>query len=449
MVLVYIQTQGCSANKDDSLIMKDLLDNSGFDTTSDVNEIEIADILVFNTCTVKNPTEDKFVNVLRKYRQEGKKIVVAGCIAQSLKPVLEENPRLISIRGLEKDKEKLDNLFEEVSLIGINQVDQIVKAVMAESRGEHIRLLDNKELVKLHQNKNIRPVQTVQILTGCLGAPCTYCKTIFARGKLKSFPLDEIKKRVEELVSKGTKIIHLTSQDNAVWGMDIGMKLPDLLKELIAIPGDFKIRLGMGNPDHYVLYADELADIFNHEKMFRFFHIPIQSGSNKVLTWMRRGYTMEQFDEIFQIISKKVPYLVWATDIICGFPYEQDQDHQNTIDALKKYKFDVVNISQFYPRLGTLAADYPQVNTKIKKARSTEVTRVFEEIAEENKQKRKEHLIDQEIEVIVEDKNKQDLITRSDNYTQVIIKDKSEEYNLGDKLKVKIIDASKWHLIGE
>lgn len=443
MVLVYIQTQGCSANQDDTSIMADLIRKHGYDITHSADEIEISDVLIINTCTVKNPTEDKFVVQLSRYKEAGKKVIVAGCIAQSLKPLIEKNPKLISIRGLEKDEKKLHSIFEQVSLVGVNQVDNIVDAIENELEDNHVQFLENKDLVKLADRDRANKVETVQILTGCLGAPCTYCKTIFARGKLKSFPLDEIKRKVSDLVSRGTKIIWLTSQDNAVWGMDINSSLPVLLNELLSIEGDFKIRLGMGNPDHYVLYIKELAEIFKHPKMFKFFHIPIQSGSNKVLTRMRRGYTMEQFDSIYALLSKEVPDLVWATDIICGFPYETDEDFEKTMNAVSKYKFDVVNISQFYPRLGTLAADMPQVPTHIKKQRSKQLSLLHPEIAKENKNQ----YVNTIQNVIVEAKKGTDIIARTDNYTQVILK--GIDANIGQSLKTEIVDSSTYHLLGE
>ena len=323
------------------------------------------------------------------------------------------------------------------------QIDNIINAIENEFNNKHVQLLEDKQLIKSNINRDAKVIQTVQILTGCLGAPCTYCKTIFARGKLVSFPLNDIKKRVEFLVNNGTKIIYLTSQDNAVYGMDINSNLPTLLNELLSIPGDFKIRLGMGNPDHYMLYKKELVEIFKNDKMFKFFHIPIQSGSNKILTHMRRGYTIEHFNEIYDEIKLEIPDLVFATDIICGFPYEDENDFNQTLEIVNKCKFDVINISKFYPRLGTLAAEYEQLHNDIKKERSKELSLLHNKIAFENKLK----YMDKELNVIVEAKNGNDLICRTDNYTQVIVKDNSE-IKIGESFKVKIIETSTWHLIG-
>ena len=167
--------------------------------------------------------------------------------------------------------------------------------------------------------------------------------------------------QIKTAVNQGIKEIWLTSQDTAVYGLDIGCTLPILLQKILALDGTFMVRLGMGNPDHFKLYINELAEIFRHPKMFKFLHIPIQAGNNAVLNAMKRNYTKEEFFEIVQKLRKKISEITIATDIICGFPYETDEQFNETLDVVKQLQFDVINISRYSARPKTLAAAFPKI----------------------------------------------------------------------------------------
>jgi len=174
---------------------------------------------------------------------------------------------------------------------------------------------------------------------------------------------------------EGVTEVWLTSEDTGAYGLDIGTNIGQLLKLLVSnIPEGVMLRIGMTNPPYILSQLEECAKALNHPRVFAFLHIPVQSGSNLTLERMNREYTREDFSKVCDYLIKHVPSITIATDIITGFPYETDEDHQETLTLLEKYKFPVVNISQFYPRPGTVAQKMKQCEGKIKKERSKDVT---------------------------------------------------------------------------
>ena len=158
--------------------------------------------------------------------------------------------------------------------------------------------------------------------------------------------------------------IWLTSEDTGAYGRDIGTNLPDLLKNIIKIlPDHTMLRLGMTNPPYILEHLQAMADIMKHPRVYQFLHVPVQSGSNDVLDKMNREYTVEEFNEVCDFLRDEMPTMTLATDIICGFPTEQADHHKETCDLVRRHQFPVLNISQFYPRPGTVAAKWKQINT--------------------------------------------------------------------------------------
>jgi len=160
--------------------------------------------------------------------------------------------------------------------------------------------------------------------TGCLGS-CTYCKTRHARGKLGSYAPEAIVARAAQAVEEGVMEIWLTSEDTGAYGRDIGTNLPDLLKAIVKIlPDDKMLRLGMTNPPYILEHLQAMADIMNHPRVYQFLHVPVQSGSNDVLDKMNREYTVEEFNEVCDFLKASMPHMTLATDVICGFPTEDE-----------------------------------------------------------------------------------------------------------------------------
>lgn len=355
---IWLKTYGCSHNISDSEYMQGLLTKYGYEL---VDSSENADAWVVNSCTVKDPSQAAFMHVVKQAKDKKKPIVVAGCVSQADR----------TLTGL-----------EDVSIIGITQIDRIVEAVEQTIQGNTIKMLAKKELPKLDLPK-VRKNPLVEIIplsTGCLGA-CTYCKTKQARGKLGSYTIDTIVSRAQQVITEGVSEIWLSSEDTGAYGRDIHTNIGTLLDSLIAVlpqEGNVMLRIGMTNPPYILEHLAKIAEILNHPHVYAFLHVPVQAGSNTVLSAMNREYTIEEFRQVADYLLAHVPGLTLATDIICGFPNETESDFQQTLDLIAHYQLAIVNISQFYPRPGTPAAKMKRIATQIVKDRSRRLTKLFE-----------------------------------------------------------------------
>jgi threonylcarbamoyladenosine tRNA methylthiotransferase CDKAL1 len=328
-----------------------------------VETIEDSDLCIFNSCTVKNPSQEAAVNLVLKADNLGKKIVVTGCVPQADQSI---------------------PMFEKASLLGVSNINSIVTVVEETLKGNRVVIIgkstDLPDITVMPKMRRNKLVEIIAISTGCLGQ-CTYCKTKHARGELGSYPIEAIITRVKSAINEGVKQIWLTSEDLGAYGIDLGTDIVQLLYAIVSIiemTPDVMLRLGMTNPPYMLQHAEQVAKILSHDQVFEFLHVPVQSGSKSVLRDMKREYTAEDFNLLVEILRSRLPTVTIATDIICGFPQETDQDHMDTLSLIEQHKFPVINISQFYPRPGTPAARMPRVPTKIAKQRSSEVTRLFE-----------------------------------------------------------------------
>ena len=339
---VYIKTFGCSHNVSDSEFMMGQLVDYGYILT---DKPEQSDVIVLNSCTVKNPTQAALMRLVSDSQTLMKPIVVTGCVPQG-------------------DK-KIDTL-QSVSMLGVTQIDRIVEVVEETIKGNTVHLLEKKKLPSLDLPKirKNRFMEIIPINTGCLGN-CTYCKTKHARGHLGSYKKEEIIRRMKKACEEGVKEIWMTSEDTGAYGLDIGTNISELLIEFVeAMPDDLMLRIGMTNPPYILEHLEVVDKVINHPKVFGFLHVPVQSGSDTVLERMNREYTAQDFKTVCSHLMAHCKQLTIGTDIICGFPGETDKEHELTIDLLREFKIPVVNISQFYPRPGTIAARMKQLDTK-------------------------------------------------------------------------------------
>ncbi|ONK57991.1 uncharacterized protein A4U43_C09F6540 [Asparagus officinalis] len=355
---IYIKTFGCSHNQSDSEYMAGQLSTFGYAVSDTPDE---ADLWLINTCTVKSPSQSAMDTLISKCRNAKKPLVVAGCVPQGSRDLKE---------------------LEGISVIGVQQIDRVVEVVEETLKGHEVRLLSRKTLPSLDLPK-VRKNKFIEILpinVGCLGA-CTYCKTKHARGHLGSYTVDSLLGRVRAVISEGVKEIWLSSEDTGAYGRDIGTNLPLLLNAIVGeLPpdGSTMLRVGMTNPPFILEHLKEIAKILSHPSVYSFLHVPVQSGSDSVLEAMNREYTVSEFKTVVDTLNELVPGMQIATDIICGFPGETDEDFEQTVSLIKDYQFSQVHISQFYPRPGTPAARMKKVPSTAVKRRSRELTSVFE-----------------------------------------------------------------------
>lgn len=420
---VYIETYGCAANKADSNIMRSLLLNRGH-TIADT--IDNADIVILNTCTVRGETERKIVKRIRELeelRKERKfKLIISGCMVKA-------QPALIS--SITKDASLVAPQFTEEIVEVVESKEKIIKI-----NGEHIQ----RKILPTY----IEGLQyTVPIAEGCLGN-CSYCIVKIARGKLRSFKLNQIVNAVKNAVAQGAKEIRLTAQDTAAYGCDIGTTLPELISKITEIPGDFMIRIGMMTPNNALRILDELIEVYENEKVYKFLHLPLQSGDNRILKLMNRKYSVEEFKEIVYKFRGKYPELFLATDVIVGFPTESEEAFNNTCKVIMETQPDKIHISRFSPRPHTKAAAMPQILEPIKKKRSKIMTQLSFQIGLERNMK----LIGKTRRALPLERGKYESVkARLRNYKIVVIKE--PKIKLGEWVKIKITGATPIQLEGK
>ncbi|CDU18913.1 uncharacterized protein PY17X_1122500 [Plasmodium yoelii] len=383
---------------------------------------------------VKNKVEGINNEIIKKRTNSGKdiKIIVCGCVPQA------ENDMKI---------------FENVSLVGVNNIDKIVDAVENVINGYNVKYLKQSKkmtslnLPKIRKNKFI---EIININNGCLGN-CTYCKTKFARGNLSSYNIKDIVNRIKHVYTKDNiKEIWLTSEDSGAYGIDLNTNIVNLLKEILEYvqDTDVMIRIGMTNPPYILKHVKDICKLLKHKNMYEFIHIPVQSGSNNVLKDMNREYKIEDFIYLVDNLRKYVPNMTIATDIICGFPYESENDHLETVNLIKKYKFPILNISQFYPRRGTVAYNMKKIDTKIVKKRSREVTDAF--LSYQNNYKFLQDTIQNVLFTEISSKSEH-IIGHTKQYVKVLLHNNNNENEnlLGKFATCKIVSTHKWHVIAE
>ncbi|XP_069702099.1 threonylcarbamoyladenosine tRNA methylthiotransferase isoform X2 [Periplaneta americana] len=425
---IYIKTWGCAHNNSDSEYMAGLLAAYGYKLTD--NKLD-ADLWLLNSCTVKNPAEDHFRNELEAGRKKGKAVVVAGCVPQGA-------PRTDFIQG--------------ISVVGVQQIDRVVEVVEETLKGHTVRLFGQKKeggkktggasllLPKVRKNPLI---EIIPINTGCLNQ-CTYCKTKHARGDLGSYPPDEIISRAQQSFEEGVCELWLTSEDTGTYGRDIETNLPALLWKLIdVIPQGCMMRVGMTNPPYILEHLEEMARILSHPRVYSFLHIPVQSGSDSVLSDMKREYSRADFQMVVDFLQQRVPGITIATDIICGFPTETDDDFNDTMSLCEKYRFPSLFINQFYPRPGTPAARMHRLPPQEVKKRTKRLSEFFQSYHPYT------HKVGEIQDVLVTDisHDGKHYVGHNKFYEQILVPKNAEL--LGKMVTVKIISASKHSMTGE
>ena len=420
---VYIETYGCTFNQADSQIIAGILNENEIDIVDNIDE---ADIIIVNTCYVKLPTENKVTYKIQQLQEKyhDKKIIVSGCM-------------------VEIDPEKLEKVAPNCSWIGPHQLNKSADVVNATYCGEVIREtgFSKESKVGVPKVSDDSLIHIIQICEGCLGA-CTFCCTRFARGPLNSYPISDIVEEARAAIENGACEIQLTAQDTAAFGRDSGEKLSDLIKEVANLNGDFRVRVGMMHPKNILNDVGEIIDAMKHPKVYNFIHLPIQSGSDKVLSDMRRGHTIEQYLDIVSKFKKEIPDLTLAVDVIVGYPTENDDDFDLTVELLKKIKPSLIHLSKYQHRKGAISSSLPEIPPAVMKKRSKFLSEIKSKITEDENR-----LLVNTIQTIlvVEKGSKGGFIGKTDSYIPVIV----DDAELGSFVKVKITDATATYLLSE
>lgn len=292
-------------------------------------------------------------------------------------------------------------------------------------------------------------VGIVNIEEGCLDA-CAFCSTHLVKGRLRSFAPDGIVEQVKSLVADGCTEIQLTGQDCACYGFDIGTNLATLTQSILAhVPGNYKMRIGMGNPRHVCGYANDLLECFQDERIYKFIHIPVQSGSDNVLKAMNRRHTAEDFRQLAEEFNTRFPLSTLSTDLIVGYPGETESDFRETLRLLEETRPTVCNITRFVARPGTAAARMEadaglRIPDSVKHERSAILAEAFQKIARENNAL----WVGKTCDVVVEKPGHRagTSIARNEAYRPVAL---VGDIPAGTRLQVRITGAEPFALLGD
>jgi len=393
---VFIETYGCRYNFGDTAKLMEVLRHHG---CTFVDTPEDADVVIVNTCTVVGPTERRMLRRLSLLSD--KPLYVTGCMPKVQKEAILAvcNPNIIS-------PENIQEWYRDVGTVTPENVG------------------------------------IVQIAQGCNGT-CTYCLTRFARGPLKSFPKDEILRQVRAFADGGTAEIQLTAQDVSSYGRDTGQSLVVLLEDIDKIPGRYRVRVGMMNPATVLPDLDRIVRAFSSNRIFRFIHLPVQSGSDRVLARMGRQYTVEDFCTIVEAFRARHPDITIATDLIVGFCGETDDDFAASLDLVRRIRPNKVNVTRYSRRPFTPVAQEKDFPDSVKKDRS----RFLLTCAEEIYSSVNANWLDREVPFIVTESIRNgSVMARSPSYQGIVI---NEPLPCGTEGRAVLKKDRKYFFIGE
>lgn len=372
----YIRTYGCQANVRDGESIAGMMEVMGFTNTEDTAE---ADVLIFNTCAVRRAAEEHVlgeIGMLKGLKNENPDRIfcVCGCMAQEesvVQEILKSYPQVDLIFGTHNIY-RLPDLLKEVMTTKKRKVEVL---------SEEGRIIEN---LPVKRTQNVKGY--VDIMYGC-NKFCTYCIVPYTRGKERSRRMSDIIREVKQLIQNGGKEVILLGQNVNAYGKDLGMDdgFTDLLIA-VAETGIDRIRFYSSSPRDYS--ESTIQVMLDHPNIMPALHLPVQSGSNEVLRRMARGYTVEQYKEVFDRLKSKIPNITFTTDLIVGFPQETDEEFRDTIALVDYCKFDGAFSFMYSPREGTPAARMDgQIDAAVKKERLHELNEHINHWAKENNQK--------------------------------------------------------------
>ena len=430
-------TYGCQMNVNESAKMKQILQTMGYEIIDDIDD---SDLVFLNTCTVREGAAVKVygkLGDLKRLKEEknGKMIIgVTGCLAQEVRDeFIKKTPYVDLVLGNQN----------------IGRIPDIIERI---EKGEdvHVVMVEDEDELPQRVDADFGDdiVASISITYGCNNY-CTFCIVPYVRGMERSVPLHEIVKDVKKYTEKGYREILFLGQNVNSYGSDLADdtdKFAKLLRESAKIEGDFWIKYVSPHPKDF---TDEVIEaIADNSKIARMLHLPLQSGSTKILNAMNRGYTKKEFITLAKKIKEKIPDIGLTTDIIVGFPGETEEDFQDTMDVVNEVGFENAFMFMYSKRSGTPAATMAeQVTEQIKSERLQQLMRLQNYKAKEESQK----YLGKTVKVLVEGpsrKNPEMLTGRTSTHKIVLFKSPGTDLK-GKFVNTKIYEAKTWTLYGE
>lgn len=432
-----VKTYGCQMNERDSESISWILSKLGFVETNDIEE---ADIVIFNTCAVRQNAENRLIGNLGDLKHLievnnlEKIIMVCGCVME-----------------IDSSRQFLEDKFKDVDIIfGTNSIaileELLEKYLSSKKQVVNIDQINLKTREKIGQNRKYNFKSYVNIMYGCDNF-CTYCIVPYTRGREISREAKDIINEIKYLVDSGVKEVTLLGQNVNSYGKTLNpsVSFTELIYKISNINGIERIRFMTSHPKDI---SKELIYAFDEiDKLMPFLHIPVQSGSNRILKLMNRKYTRENYLEKINLIKSLKKEIALSTDIIVGFPDENDRDFEDTIDLIKTVEYDQAFTFIYSVRPGTLAAKMQnQVPDDLKNERLQRLIEVQNEIS----LKKNKKYLNRILNVLVEGKSSKDdnfYSGRSEEFK--LVNFKANEDDIGKIVKVKINDVKSFSLNGD
>jgi MiaB-like tRNA modifying enzyme len=419
-----IQTYGCTLNQADSDAMEAILKGRGIDveregSASDDNY----DYVIINTCTVKTATEQRILERLKRLQKLGRRLIVTGCMASA-------------------NEDKVLGAAPDSSLVTTSNTHRIADALSDISNGSRA-VYD--AYVKPEKQGHFRgegsAIARIPISEGCLSS-CSFCETKFARGPLNSFSSNVILRSIEMAIKGGAREIELTSQDTGAYGADRRTDIAELVHAASELDGDFRIRIGMLNPEHLHKYIDSLIDAYKSDNVYKFAHLPVQSGSDRVLRDMGRNYLVEEFEGMANELKSKIPEISIATDMIVGYPTESDPDFEMSMRLIERVGFSRINVSRFSKRPHAGASKLKQLKSEVVKQRCISMYRLSRRMEIGSLTK----VVGERRTILLTERNADSITGRDQSYRQVALREPG--FRVGEFVDVEIIGNTPACLIG-
>ncbi|MDW8801937.1 tRNA (N6-isopentenyl adenosine(37)-C2)-methylthiotransferase MiaB [Clostridium sp. A1-XYC3] len=432
----FIETWGCQMNEEDSEKLSGMLRKTGYKRTT---VKEFADLIIFNTCCVRENAELKVygnLGALKKQKEKNPDLIIAvcGCMMQQegmAEAIVKKFPFVDIVFGTHNAYKFLEYL---------NRVKQEGKSVV-EVQDKEDGIVEG---LPIDRESDVKAFVT--IMYGCNNF-CTYCIVPYVRGRERSRKLEDIKKEIEDLIAKGYKEITLLGQNVNSYGKDLDPKITfaELLREIDKIEGLERVKFMTSHPKD--LTQDVIDAIAECKTLCEYIHLPVQSGSTRLLKKMNRSYTKEQYLDLVQRIRKAIPNVAISTDIIVGFPGETDEDFEETLSLAREVQYDSAFTFIYSRRKGTPADEMEdQIDDAVKHDRFNRLVEVINGSAAK-KNKEYEGRIE---EVLIEGLSKNDetkLMGRT--RTGKLVNFAGDGSNIGKLVNVKITKANSFSLIGE
>jgi tRNA-2-methylthio-N6-dimethylallyladenosine synthase len=428
---VYIETYGCQMNLADTEIVLGILQSNGFEPTKEAQD---ADIILLNTCSIRENAEQRIygrLGNLKNFKDSNPNLVlgVLGCMAERLRKDLIEKKKVVDL---------------VVGPDEYRRLPELIGTALNGDKGIGIRLSRTETYDDIIPFREEGLSAWISVMRGC-DKFCTFCVVPFTRGRERSKPLDSIVKEIEQLSARGIKEVTLLGQ-NVNSYMDNGNDFADLLAACAVIDRAIRIRFTTSHPQD--LSDKLLYTIAEHPNLCNYIHLPVQSGSNRILELMNRTYNIEHYLGLIEKARKIIPGVSFSTDIISGFPTETYEDHVMTLDVMREVKYDGAYMFKYSPREGTKSYKMnDDVPDEVKTKRLQEIIELQHQISYEVNQP----LVGNEELILVEGlsrKSDQFFSGRTDT-NKVVIIPVDEKIKEGDYVKVKINKATSATLFGD